>query len=104
MTPIFFLIFLLVGLKEACMLNFSFLGCLEVELRILGLTLSGGGTPIFFLIFLLVGLKEASMPNFSFLGCLEVAVLWLEDNKNKKQPSPGYAGVSLSHSPNLNWG
>ena len=29
-TPIFFLIFLLVGLKEACMLNFSFLGYLEV--------------------------------------------------------------------------
>ena len=29
-TPIFFLIFLLVGLKEACMPNFSFLGCLEV--------------------------------------------------------------------------
>ena len=27
---IFFLIFLLVGLKEACMPNFSFLGCLEV--------------------------------------------------------------------------
>ena len=26
----FFLIFLLVGLKEACMPNFSFLGCLEV--------------------------------------------------------------------------
>ena len=30
MIPIFFLIFLLVGLKEACMPNFSFLGCLEV--------------------------------------------------------------------------
>ena len=29
-NPIFFLIFLLVGLKEACMPNFSFLGCLEV--------------------------------------------------------------------------
>ena len=31
MTPIFVLIFLLVGLKEASMPNFSFLGCLEVE-------------------------------------------------------------------------
>ena len=30
MTQIFVLIFLLVGLKEACMPNFSFLGCLEV--------------------------------------------------------------------------
>ena len=30
MTPIFVLIFLLVGLKEASMPNFSFLGCLEV--------------------------------------------------------------------------
>ena len=29
-TQILFLIFLLVGLKEACMPNFSFLGCLEV--------------------------------------------------------------------------
>ena len=27
MTPILFVIFLLVGLKEACMSNFSFLGC-----------------------------------------------------------------------------
>jgi hypothetical protein len=29
-TPIFFLIFLLIGLTEASMPNFSFLGCLEV--------------------------------------------------------------------------
>ena len=37
-------IFLLVGLKQACIPNFSFLGCLEVELLVLGLTIFWGGS------------------------------------------------------------
>ena len=56
MTPIFFLIFLLVGLKEACMLNSSFLrsffttspggGLEELKIRLTQSSLAGTGAEL----------------------------------------------------------